>query len=42
MNRIFKSSGLYREEKGENYLELSIAKAIEGRDNVYSLSLIHI
>ena len=36
MNRIFIASGLYREEKGSSYLELSIQKAIDGCETVYS------
>ena len=36
MNRIFIASGLYREEKGSSYIELSIEKAIAGCDSVYT------
>ena len=38
MKRIFKDSGLYREEKGESYIDITIDKAILGCDSVYDPS----
>ena len=38
MKRIFKDSGLFREEKGESYIDTTIAKAISGCDTVYDPS----
>ena len=35
MRRIFMGSGLYRESKGENYLNLTIEKAVMDCNNVY-------
>ena len=36
MKRIFMSSGLYRESKGENYLDLTINKAVMDCNKVYN------
>ena len=35
MERIFRSSGLYREEKGDSYLRITIDKAIDSCNSIY-------